>query len=254
MVIDSHCHIPLISDDKTEQARIIDKATAAGVSHMLCVSVDLHSVGDVLFCARNHKNVSASAGVHPTYVEGKIATVEDIAKFAEDPKVVAIGETGLDFYHEGFDIERQTNQLRNHIRCAKILNKPLIIHCRNSADHLLKILVEENANKVGGVMHCFVEDWDTAKTAISLGFYISFSGILTFKNAKDLQQVAKQIPSERILVETDSPWLSPVPLRGETNQPANVIHTLRFLAGLRNEDENLLAKQTSLNFNALFKV
>ena len=252
MIIDSHCHIPLISDDKSDQARIVQNATDAGVSHMLCVSVDLQTFEDVLFCAKNYPQVSASVGVHPTYVAGNLASVDDIATLAEDPNVIAVGETGLDFYQPNFDAERQEQQFRNHVRCARSINKPLIVHCRNSAGCLLKVLKEEGASKVGGVMHCFVEDWDTAKAAMDLGFYISFSGILTFKNATDLQEVSKKIPLDRILVETDSPWLSPVPLRGKTNQPANVIHTLKFLADLREEDERFVAEQTTENFNKLF--
>ena len=254
MIIDSHCHIPLISDNKSEQARIVQNAVDAGVSHMLCVSVDLQTFEEVLFCAKSYKQVSASVGVHPTYVEGKPASVDDIATLAEDPDVIAVGETGLDFHHANFDAERQEQQFRNHIRCARIVNKPLIVHCRNSARSLLKVLKEEGASKVGGVMHCFVEDWGTAKAAMDLGFYISFSGILTFKNAINLQEVSKKIPIDRILVETDSPWLSPVPLRGKTNQPAHVIHTLKFLADLRKEDEKYVGEQTTSNFNKLFRL
>ena len=252
MLIDSHCHIPLISNNKSDQALIIKNAVEVGVTHMLCISVDLETVEDVLYCSRNHEQVSASVGVHPTYVEGNLASVEEIAILAEDPTVIAVGETGLDFYQPNYDSARQEEQFRNHIRCAKDINKPLIVHCRNAASSLLKILQEEDAKKIGGIMHCFVEDWETAKAAMDLGFYISFSGILTFKNAKDLQEVSKKIPLDRILVETDSPWLSPVPLRGKTNQPAHVIHTLKFLAHLREEEEEVMSEQTTKNFNRLF--
>ena len=254
MLIDSHCHIPLISDNKSDQALIIKNAVEVGVTHMLCISVDLETVEDVLYWSRNHKQVSASVGVHPTYVEGKLASVEEIATLAEDPTVIAVGETGLDFYQPNYDSARQEEQFRNHIRCAKNINKPLIVHCRNAASSLLKILKEEDAKKLGGIMHCFVEDWETAKAAMDLGFYISFSGILTFKNAKDLQEVSKKIPLDRILVETDSPWLSPAPLRGKTNQPAHLIHTLRFLAHLREEEEGFMSEQTTKNFNRLFRL
>ena len=254
MLIDSHCHIPLISDNKSDQALIIKNAVEVGVTHMLCISVDLETVEDVLYWSRNHKQVSASVGVHPTYVEGKLASVEEIATLAEDPTVIAVGETGLDFYQPNYDPARQEEQFRNHIRCAKNINKPLIVHCRNAASSLLKILKEEDAKKIGGIMHCFVEDWETAKAAMDLGFYISFSGILTFKNAKDLQEVSKKIPLDRILVETDSPWLSPAPLRGKTNQPAHLIHTLRFLAHLREEEEGFMSEQTTKNFNRLFRL
>ena len=254
MLIDSHCHIPLISDNKSDQALIIKNAVEVGVTHMLCISVDLETVEDVLYWSRNHKQVSASVGVHPTYVEGKLASVEEIETLAEDPTVIAVGETGLDFYQPNYDSARQEEQFRNHIRCAKNINKPLIVHCRNAASSLLKILKEEDAKKIGGIMHCFVEDWETAKAAMDLGFYISFSGILTFKNAKDLQEVSKKIPLDRILVETDSPWLSPAPLRGKTNQPAHLIHTLRFLAHLRKEEEGFMSEQTTKNFNRLFRL
>ena len=252
-LVDSHCHLPLISENIGNIDDIVLRASEAGVEHMLCVSVDLESFPTVLATAEKYQHVSASVGVHPnTESKVKDPSVEQILMHCDSEVVVAVGETGLDYYRNDETPESQKSRLRNHINAAKEYNKPLIIHCRDAARDLIEILRNEQAEQVGGVMHCFVEDWETAKAAIDLGFYISFSGIVTFKNATELKEVAKQIPANRLLVETDSPWLAPVPKRGKQNEPAYVRHTAEYLAELRNCDSEKFGEITTENFYRLF--
>lgn len=230
-------------------------ADAAGkhVDHVLCVSVDLETLSDVLECTTDRPGVFASVGVHPnTESSNEEPSLARLLQEAARPKVVAIGETGLDYYHSQGDLSWQHARFRTHIRAARECGKPLIIHTRESARDVIRLLREEQAAEVGGVMHCFVEDWDTASAAMDLGFFISFSGIVTFKSARSLQEVARQVPLERLLVETDAPWLAPVPFRGKQNEPAFVWHTARFLAELREENFEDLATATTENFFRLF--
>ena len=252
-LVDSHCHLPLICPDLTCIEDIVLRASQAGVEHMLCVSVDLESFPTVLATAEKYQNVSASVGVHPN-TEGTVIdpSVEQILSHCGSEVVVAVGETGLDYYRNDEAPKSQQSRFRNHITGAKEGDKPLIIHCRDAARDLIEILRNEQAEQVGGVMHCFVEDWETAKAAIDLGFYISFSGIVTFKNATQLKEVAKQVPADRLLVETDSPWLAPVPKRGKQNEPAYVCHTAQYLAELRNCDSEEFGEVTTENFYRLF--
>ena len=252
-LVDSHCHLPLISPDVGSIDDIVLRASQSGIEHMLCVSVDLESFPTVLATAEKYQNVSASVGVHPN-TEGKVTdpSVEQILMHCDSEVVVAVGETGLDYYRNDEAPKSQQSRLRNHITAAKECDKPLIIHCRDAARDLIEILRNEQAEQVGGVMHCFVEDWETAKAAIDLGFYISFSGIVTFKNATQLKDVAKQVPADRLLVETDSPWLAPVPKRGKQNEPAYVCHTAQYLAELRNCDSEEFGEVTTENFYRLF--
>lgn len=252
--IDSHCHLPLIDGGDEGMDGVVARAHAAGVEHMLCVSVDLESLNGVLAAAEAYDTVSASVGVHPNTDESaREPTVEALVALAQHPKVVAIGETGLDYFRSEGELEWQRERLRTHIRAARECRKPLIIHCREAAADLLPILREEGAENVGGVMHCFVENQAVAEAALELGMYISLSGIVTFKSAKELQAVAKTVPADRLLIETDSPWLAPVPQRGKQNEPALVRHTAEFLAELRGEDLSSLALQTSRNYRRLFE-
>ena len=252
-LVDSHCHLPLLATADRSVASIVADAQAAGVSHMLCVSVDLETLPGVL-ATTQLPGVFASVGVHPNTEPG--AEEPDVARLvtlAAMPDVVAIGETGLDYYRLEGSADGQHARFRTHIRAARELGKPLIIHTRDSAFDVLRVLREEGADEVGGVMHCFVEDWDTASAAMDLGFYISLSGIVTFKSATSLQAVARRLPSERLLVETDAPWLAPVPKRGKQNEPAWVCHTAAFLADLREEPLAGLTRTTTDNFFRLFK-
>lgn len=254
-LVDSHCHIPLIDGGPDGVTGVLERARQAGVAHMLCVSVDLESFDGVAALAAHTDDVSASVGVHPnTGPEVKEPTVDELVQLADDTAIVAIGETGLDYYRSQGDLSWQRERFRIHIRAARETQKPMIVHCRDAADDVLKILHEEKANEVGGVMHCFVDNAHTAQVAMDLGFYISLSGIVTFKNAQDLQSVARDLPAERLLVETDSPWLAPVPRRGKQNEPAYVRHTAEFLAGLRKESIDDFAAYTTRNFFELFNL
>ena len=249
MLVDSHCHLPLMEAGLDQ---IFATAKELNVNHMLCVSVDLDTFPQILSLARKYPNVFASVGVHPNTETVHEPDVDELAKLASDPEVVAIGETGLDYYRSSGDLEWQRDRFRHHIRAAKQINKPLIIHSREAGPDLIKILREEGADTVGGVMHCFVDDWNTAQQAMDLNFYISFSGIVTFKNAQQIQDVARKVPLERMLVETDSPYLAPIPYRGKPNQPGYVHYVAKFIAELRGEDFESLSRQITDNFFNLF--
>lgn len=253
MLVDSHCHIPLLAEDMAVD-EIMAMAREHDVGHMLCVSIDLESYPRVLALAQQYDNVFASVGVHPNSEVGQEPDPEQLAELAADKNVIAIGETGLDYYRSSGDLEWQRNRFRVHIRAARMVNKPLIIHSREAREDIINILTDEGANEVGGVMHCFVDDWDTAQKAMALNFCISFSGIVTFRNAKEVQAVAKLVPSERLLIETDSPYLAPVPFRGKINQPAFVRYVAEFLADLRAETFNQISTTTTNNFFRLFHI
>ncbi|NKB37028.1 MAG: YchF/TatD family DNA exonuclease [Gammaproteobacteria bacterium] len=250
-LVDSHCHIPMIEDSDGIET-ILAAARENDVTHMLCVSVELDSYPEILSLARNHSCISASVGVHPNTEMQNEIEIDELAGLASDSNVVAIGETGLDYFRSEGDLEWQRERFRSHIRAARQVNKPLIIHCREAKEDVIKILKEENAADVGGVMHCFVEDWETAQTAMALNFRISFSGIVTFKNAQPLKEVAKKVPLEMLLVETDSPYLAPVPFRGKSNQPAFVKHVAEHIAELRQLPYEQIADSTTGNFYKLF--
>ncbi len=251
MFIDSHCHLnfPGLSENL---ASLLANMGANQVTHALCVSVDLASFPEVLALAVQHDNLYASVGVHPDYELETEPTQAELVRLAQHPKVIAIGETGLDYYRLTGDLDWQRERFRTHIRAAKECGKPLIIHTRSAAADTLRIMSEENAGLAGGVMHCFTENLEVANAAIELGFYISFSGILTFKNATQIKEVAQNIPLEKILIETDSPYLAPTPYRGKTNQPAYVKHVAEEIAKLRNISVDEVGETTSHNFNQLF--
>jgi TatD DNase family protein len=251
MFIDSHCHLnfPGLSE---QLDTLLANMEANQVSHALCVSVDLLSFPEVLNLAEQHDNLYASVGVHPDYELDAEPAESEIVRLAEHPKVVAIGETGLDYYRLTGDLEWQRERFRTHIRAAKACGKPLIIHTRSAAQDTLRIMDEEMAGEVGGVMHCFTENLDIAEAAIALGFHISFSGILTFKSAATIKEVAQRIPLDRMLIETDAPYLAPVPHRGRTNQPAYVRHVAEEIARLRGISLEQVGEATSRNFRQLF--
>ncbi|QJQ01554.1 TatD family hydrolase [Herbaspirillum rubrisubalbicans] len=257
MYIDSHCHINF-PDLAARLPEIFGKMAESQVSHALCVSVDLPDFPQVLALAEQYPNVYASVGVHPDYEDTPEPSLEELVRLADHPRIVAIGETGLDYYRLQGDLEWQRERFRTHIRASRATGKPLIIHTRSASEDTLRILREEGASPaaggVAGVMHCFTESQEVADAAIELGFYISFSGIVTFKSAKDLQQVARTIPLERMLIETDSPYLAPVPFRGKTNEPGYVRHVGEFIADLRGISAAEVARQTSDNFFKLFAI
>lgn len=252
MLVDSHCHLnfpELLANLPAIKQSMQDNQ----VSHALCISVTLPDFPQVLALAEENENFYASVGVHPDYEDIQEPTVEELINLANHPKVIAIGETGLDYFRLTGDLEWQRTRFRTHIRAAIATGKPLVIHTRNSPEDTLRIMREENAQLVGGVMHCFTESLDVALEAIALGFYISFSGIITFKNAHSIKEVAKHVPLDRILVETDSPYLAPTPYRGKTNQPSYVKHVAEEVANLRGISFDTLSAATSDNFFRLFK-
>ena len=248
---DSHCHLDRLSGDLEE---ILARANEAGVGWFLCVSINMENVERVIEIAGRHPSVYATVGVHPNEREGREPDLEELASLAERPKVVAIGETGLDYFHGKGDLEWQRERFRRHIAAARITGKPLIVHMRDAAADTLSLLREEKADEVGGVMHCFTGDWETAVSAMELGFHISFSGIITFRNADPLRAVAARVPEDRLLIETDSPYLAPVPYRGKPNQPAYVRRVAECLAELRGSSLEQIAEKTTANFHHLFRI
>lgn len=251
MLVDSHCHLnfPELSDNILNVRALMAESQ---VGHALCVSVTLDKVHEVLALAERFDNFFASVGVHPDYENIEEPTVDGLVDLANHPKVVAIGETGLDYFRLKGDLAWQRERFRTHIRAAIMANKPLIIHTRSAAEDTLRIMREERADLVGGVMHCFTESLEVAEQAIALGFYISFSGIVTFKNAVALKEVAKSIPLNRMLVETDSPYLAPTPFRGKTNQPAYVKYIAQEISQLRGISTEEVVESTTHNFFQLF--
>ncbi len=250
---DSHCHLDrLVHPEGEGLDDALARAGEQGVERFLCVAISRENQQAVLDLAQDYEPIFASVGAHPNEREGAEYTVEELAGLAALPKVLAVGETGLDYFRSEGDLEWQRERFRVHIAAAKAAQKPLIIHCREARTDTLKLLAEEGADAVGGVMHCFVEDQATADAAMEMGFYISFSGILTFNSAADLREVAKRIPEDRLLVETDAPYLAPVPHRGKPNEPAYVRHVAECLAELRGVSVEAIAEQTEANFERLF--
>ena len=256
LLVDSHCHLDRL--DLTpyhgDMDRALDAARDNGVGHMLCVCINWENRPTVLALAQAHDNVFATVGVHPNDDEGHEPSVEELTAAAADVKVLAIGETGLDYFRSEGDLEWQRERFRRHIHAAKQVGKPLVVHSREAREDTIKVLREEGADAVGGVMHCFVDDWETAQQALELGFYISFSGIVTFNNAAQVRDVATRVPAERMLVETDAPYLAPVPFRGKPNQPAYVRHVAERLAEVRGISLDEVAAVTTENFFRLFRI
>jgi TatD DNase family protein len=253
MLVDSHCHLNF-----PELAGRVDDALARmrenRVTHALCISVTLEEFPQVRALAERYPHIYASVGVHPDYADVPVVTEKELVALADHPKVVAIGETGLDYFRIKGGAEWQRERFRSHIRAALRSRKPLVVHMRDAAEDTLRIMQEEGADKAGGVMHCFTGTWDEAQAAIGLGFLISFSGIVTFKNATALREVARQVPLESMLIETDSPYLAPVPYRGKTNEPALVRHVAEEIARLRGLSLEQVANATSENFFRLFQI
>jgi TatD DNase family protein len=256
MLVDSHCHLDRIdlAPYGGDFAALLAATRAAGVGHSLCVSIDLEAYPAMLALVERYPEVSVSVGVHPNEQEAAEPDPDTLVELARHPKNVAIGETGLDYYHGKGDLAWQRERFRRHVAAARRAHKPLIIHSRDARADTLSILREEGASEVGGVMHCFTEDWDTAARAMDLGFHISFSGIVTFRNAAELREVARRVPDDRLLIETDSPYLAPVPHRGKPNEPRHVVHVAALLAELRGTDVETVAAVTTANFARLFGV
>lgn len=254
MFIDSHCHLDF-PELVAQHDDVFALMRANDVTHALTISTTLKTFPDVLRVASAHDNLWCSAGVHPDeQVDDHEPSVDELLQLAAHPKVIAIGETGLDYYRLPEPLDWQRKRFRTHIRAARQCGKPLIIHTRNASTDTIRLMREEGAAEVGGVMHCFTETQAVAEQALELDFYISLSGIVTFKSAKDLQEVARHLPIERMLIETDSPYLAPTPHRGKMNQPGYVRHVAEFIATLRGISVEEVARATTENFHKLFKL
>ena len=254
LLVDSHCHIDF-PDFSEDLDGVLERASEKDVAYLLCVSVELEKFQRIKALTQAYSHVFSSIGTHPNSdcLLSREPRVDDLVEGSRDRGVVAVGETGLDYFRSKGDLGWQKDRFRVHIRAAKIAELPLIVHSRSAKEDTIEILRSEGADECSGVMHCFTEDWPMAVAALNLGFYISFSGIVTFRNALDLQAVARRVPADRLLVETDSPYLSPVPMRGKRNEPAFVRYTAEFLARLRGEPAEGLSEQTTENFFRLFR-
>lgn len=251
MLVDSHCHLNQLENPVSYAIQL---AKEQGVRHFLCVCTTLSDFPNMMNVIEPFNEISASVGLHPNETVDQEPTAEELVQLAMHKKIIAIGETGLDYFRSEGDLEWQRERFRQHIRAAKHIRKPLIVHSRQAKEDTIHVLKEESASDIGGVLHCFTEDMAMAKAAMDLHFYISFSGIITFKNAKDIQEVAKAMPLDRMLIETDSPYLAPVPHRGQSNQPAYVRYVAECIAMLRGIAVEKVAEQTTANFCNLFNV
>ena len=253
-LVDSHCHIDRLKEtqDREGVQAYLDRAEEQAIRSLLCVCIDLENFDQVKTLAEQWPQVYASVGVHPNHKDSEEPDVERLLALADDPNIVAIGETGLDYFREKGDLDWQRDRFRVHIEASKQCGKPLIIHTREAREDTIKIMHEAGAEQAGGVMHCFTETWDMAQQAMDLGFYISFSGIVTFGSAEELREVARKIPMDRMLVETDSPYLAPTPHRGKQNEPAYTRLVADYIAELRGIPVEALAEQTTENFFRLF--
>jgi len=254
MLIDSHCHLDRL-DLKPYQndfSCFMQEVKNSHIEHLLCIAIDLEAYPAMLEMVENYPQISVSVGVHPNVHEGQEPTVDELIALGSIDKVIAIGETGLDYFRSTGDLNWQHQRFRNHINAAKALKKPLIIHTREAKQDTLRILKEENAQEVGGIIHCFTEDWEFAQQALDLNFYISFSGIVTFNSAKEIQEVAKKVPADRFLIETDSPYLAPVPHRGRPNYPTYIRFVAEQIAKLRGVSVEEITELSTANFYRLF--
>lgn len=253
LLVDSHCHLDF-PEFQGRESELLDAMKTNGVGAALIAGVTLERFPGVLALVERFPNLYAGVGVHPDTKEGEDPDEDTLIRLAQHPKVVAIGETGLDYYRLEGDLEWQRERFRTHIRAARRCGKPLIIHTREAADDTLRILEEEGGSEAGGVFHCFTESRSVAEAALSLGFHISISGIVTFKKALQIKEVASFVPLDRLLVETDAPYLAPVPHRGKLNHPALVRHVAEEVAALKGLSLDALAQATTNNFCRLFGV
>lgn len=251
MLVDSHCHLDF-PDLANRLPEVLQRMQDNQVGLAVCIGVNLEDFPKVLALAESEPRLYATVGVHPEYTDVEEPDEDRLVALAAHPKVVAIGETGLDYYWQKDQPEWQRDRFRTHIRAARRAGKPLVVHTRDSAADTLRVLKEEGADMVGGVMHCFTENWEIASLALDLGFYLSFSGIVTFKNAAIVKDVASKCPLDRLLVETDSPYLAPAPYRGKPNEPAYVRYVAEEIARLRSLEIEAVHQATTENFFSLF--
>ena len=255
-IVDSHCHLDALDYENLHKniADVVEKAQARDVKHLLAIGVTLSRFEQAYDSLREFNNVSLACGVHPLDFEEEPYDAERLLHLAQDPKVIAIGEIGLDYYYSADNKAAQQAVFASQIDVANQLNKPVIIHTRQAREDTIRLLRDNQAEKCGGVLHCFTENYDMAKQALDLGFYISISGIITFKNAEDLREVVRKLPLDRLLVETDSPYLAPVPYRGKQNQPAYTREVCEYVAALKGVSVEKMAQITTQNFERLFKI
>lgn len=252
-LVDTHCHLHWLEEAHESSVDVLmDNAQEAGVTQFLCVSISYDDLLTILGFCEHYDHVFASVGLHPNQQRDTEPTINELVDQSTHPRIIAIGETGLDYYRSTGDTEWQRDRFRTHIRAAREAELPIIVHTRQAKADTIKIMQEEGAEQIGGVMHCFTEDWPMAVQALDLGFYISFAGVVTFKNAKPLQEVAQQVPLERILIETDCPYLAPTPYRGKPNQPAYVRYVAEKIAELRGISLEEVARATTQNFFTCF--
>ncbi len=256
MLIDSHCHLDRIDLEPYENdfALFMHEVGRQNIEHLLCIAIDLESYPAMFARVSPYPNISLTVGVHPNVQDGKDPDINELIALGGQDKIIGIGETGLDYFRNEGDLGWQQQRFRNHIHAAKALKKPLIIHTREAKQDTLRLLEEEGAGEVGGVIHCFTEDWEFAQKALDLNFYISFSGIVTFNSAREIKDVARKVPSNRFLIETDSPYLAPVPFRGRPNYPTYVRYVAEHIAELRGTSVNEIAELSTKNFYDLFKL
>jgi TatD DNase family protein len=254
MLVDSHCHLDRLNLEPYagDLGAALTAARERSVTRMLCVSVERNNVDTVCAIAREHAGVYASVGVHPLDVKDELETVAGLCAWGARDEVVAIGETGLDYYYSRDNAAAQQQSFRVHLQAAAQIRKPVIVHTRDAREDTLTLIRECGAADIGGVLHCFTENWEMARQALDLNYYISFSGIITFKNAAALREVVKQVPLDRLLVETDSPYLAPVPFRGKSNEPKYTREVAECIAELKGESFERIAETTSANFDRLF--
>lgn len=254
MLVDSHCHLDRIDLEpyQGDLGLAIAAAKERGVSRMLCVGIDLNNAQTVVDIAHAYEGIYASVGLHPLDIDDSEKDYSLLQHLASDPSVVAVGETGLDYYYSKDSAELQRESFRRHLQLAKSVSKPVIVHTRDAREDTLTIIREQGDLDLGGVLHCFTENWEMAQQAIDLNYYISFSGIVTFNNAKALREVVKQVPLERLLVETDAPYLAPVPYRGKKNEPKYVVEVAQCIAELKGVSYEKILQCTSENFSNLF--
>ncbi len=254
MLIDSHCHLDRLdlTPFNGQFSDFMAEVKQENIEKLVCISITLEAYPAMCQLVSDHDSVFVTVGVHPTEQEGAEPSIDILTEYGQQDRVIGIGETGLDYFRCEGDMTWQQERFRTHIRAAKQLNKPLIVHTRNAKEDTLRILKEESAEEVGGVLHCFTEDWDMAKSALDLNFYISFSGIVTFKNAQQVHEVARKIPEDRFLIETDAPYLAPVPYRGKPNYPLYLKHVADRMAELKGLSVNKIADLSTQNFYQLF--
>jgi len=254
MFIDSHCHLDRIDlkDFDNNFETLLNDIKASQVNRMLCVSINLEHYPSMRKLVDAYDCIDVSVGVHPSDAAQHSSTSELLQQLGQDKRVVAIGETGLDYYYGKDSMQEQQSSFRSHIQAARALSKPVIVHTRDAQQDTLEIMRSEQVSECGGVLHCFTESWEMAKAALDMGFYISFSGIITFKNAQALRDVARKVPDDRFLIETDSPYLAPMPYRGKQNRPSWVVHVAECLAEVRSSNVENIAELSSLNYKRLF--